>query len=300
MPARKHEYLQGAVYGCWTVVRELASEDTSWGKQRKVLARCQCGVEKPVLPKMLHRCAPYCQSCNPGRKPEKYAAGEVHGPWTILEEIDGVTFPSGYKDRRFRARCRCGNVTAVSPSQLRRSDSCMRCRRTVMVTTGQRFGQITVVIPEVKGKRHRTTRFQCDCGTEFEEPPHAIASGSKHSCGCLKERAGPQHPCWGGTGEMSGQYWNSIKKGADHRGIAFHLTPQPVWDLFVAQGGECALSGVPLCFGPSQTASLDRIDSNGSYTLDNIQWVHKEINIMKGTLTEDRFRELCSLVVAKC
>ena len=98
---------------------------------------------------------------------------------------------------------------------------------------------------------------------------------------------------------MSGHYWNSIKKGAVHRGIAFHLTPQPVWDLFVAQEGACALSGVPLCFGPSQTASLDRIDSNGSYTLDNIQWVHKEINIMKGSLTEDRFRELCSLVVAR-
>ena len=73
------------------------------------------------------------------------------------------------------------------------------------------------------------------------------------------------------------------------------ITKSDLWDLFVKQEGRCALSGVPieLLIRKRSTASLDRINSTGSYTLNNIQWVHKDVNRMKSNLPPERFLELC-------
>ena len=50
-------------------------------------------------------------------------------------------------------------------------------------------------------------------------------------------------------------------------------------------------------YGVDITASLDRIDSLKGYTEDNVQWVHKHINFMKGSLSENKFIEYCKLIV---
>ncbi len=44
------------------------------------------------------------------------------------------------------------------------------------------------------------------------------------------------------------------------------------------------------------TASLDRIDSTKGYTLDNIQWIHKDLNKMKMNFANDYFIKTCKLV----
>ena len=44
------------------------------------------------------------------------------------------------------------------------------------------------------------------------------------------------------------------------------------------------------------TASLDRIDSTRGYTVDNIQWIHKDLNRMKWNLPNDYFINICTLV----
>lgn len=46
-----------------------------------------------------------------------------------------------------------------------------------------------------------------------------------------------------------------------------------------------------------QTASLDRINSSIGYTIDNVQWVHKKINMMKMDLSQEEFINYCRLVV---
>ena len=43
-------------------------------------------------------------------------------------------------------------------------------------------------------------------------------------------------------------------------------------------------------------ASLDRIDSSKGYVKDNIQWVHKDVQIMKNKFSEDYFKQICCLV----
>ena len=92
---------------------------------------------------------------------------------------------------------------------------------------------------------------------------------------------------------------------AKKRNIEFKITKSEAYEKFLAQNKKCKLSGLPLSFPLHGTdlinngciASLDRIDSNMSYTYNNIQWVHKDINLMKNALSELRFMELCKLIV---
>ena len=49
--------------------------------------------------------------------------------------------------------------------------------------------------------------------------------------------------------------------------------------------------------GKNQTASLDRIDSSKGYTKNNVQWLHKDINIMKRDFPEEKFLFLCKQIV---
>jgi len=82
-----------------------------------------------------------------------------------------------------------------------------------------------------------------------------------------------------------------------------------LWSLFLKQNKKCALSGLDIILNPQwsnqnngrktkvvQTASIDRKDSKKNYTTDNIQWVHKDINKMKGMLSDKEFINFCKTV----
>lgn len=42
--------------------------------------------------------------------------------------------------------------------------------------------------------------------------------------------------------------------------------------------------------------SLDRINNDKGYVRDNVQWVHKDINFMKGKLTNETFLKWIEVV----
>ena len=48
--------------------------------------------------------------------------------------------------------------------------------------------------------------------------------------------------------------------------------------------------------GKSHNISIDRIDSNKGYYIDNIQLVYPKINMMKFTYSQDEFIDLCKRV----
>lgn len=109
-----------------------------------------------------------------------------------------------------------------------------------------------------------------------------------------------------GYEEISGKYWAVLKQSARLRKHNFLINIKEAWDLFIKQNKKCALTNLPLSFSSSgrttdwtsYTASLDRIDSRKDYTIDNIQWVHKDANLMKQQYTNDYFIAICNLVAS--
>lgn len=161
----------------------------------------------------------------------------------------------------------------------------------------------------------------CDCGTICVRGHwHLSNSYSKgkttQSCGCHQYDAlkGDNNTGWTGCGDLSGQYYTSIqcrakqKKKSKNRenGIEFNISIEYLWKLFLDQKGKCAISGLPISLSKSrktkearksQTASLDRIDCDKGYTEDNVQWVHRDINLMRNTMSIELFKNYCKTVV---
>lgn len=94
--------------------------------------------------------------------------------------------------------------------------------------------------------------------------------------------------------------FNKFKRSAIDRGLSWQLDISHFISLWTSQGGRCALSGIKLKDEKmKETYSLDRIDSSAGYYPENVQFVHKTINMMKGSLKDGEFRSWCRKV-AKC
>jgi hypothetical protein len=90
-------------------------------------------------------------------------------------------------------------------------------------------------------------------------------------------------------------------KGRQNRGprreLEFTITDEDILSLYKKQDGKCYLSGEEISLPKTAfqyqrceyTASIDRIDSNKGYVVENIALCHKRVNIMKGMLTNEEF-----------
>ena len=95
-----------------------------------------------------------------------------------------------------------------------------------------------------------------------------------------------------------------MRRSAQSRNIDFKLTIKEIWNLFIKQNRQCAISGVKLQFSQTKkltkqglnTASLDRINNNKSYNINNVWWTHKYVNLMKRNFDLKYFLYLCSLI----
>lgn len=71
------------------------------------------------------------------------------------------------------------------------------------------------------------------------------------------------------------------------------------WDLFLSQEKRCFFTNELLVLTDHQgqnTASLDRIDNTEGYVPGNVRWVHKIVNMMKRTYSDEHFIHWCKLV----
>jgi hypothetical protein len=159
---------------------------------------------------------------------------------------------------------------------------------------------LTVIelVDENKGFRWKCL---CDCGKITLLKTYSLMTGHTRSCGCFK-KIKMKEVHWDGYEEISGRLFSNLKSGAIKRKIDFNLNKEQLWNQFIKQNKKCALTGVDISIisGKNRfdsTASLDRIDSSKGYTEDNIQWVHKKINIMKHVSSDEEFIEWCKLVV---
>ena len=172
--------------------------------------------------------------------------------------------------------------------------------------TGKRFGKWTVLKRVQAHRRHTIWECECECGIKKHVYSTHLIQGNSRAClECAgRIRRGKDHPQWKGYGDISGDFFDSIKRGADgnkgrRKPVPFEVTIEDIWDLFLKQERKCALSRQEIFINykyENHTASLDRIDSSKGYVKNNIQWVHKDINMMKRTYDQDYFIDLCKKV----
>lgn len=207
----------------------------------------------------------------------------------------------------WECKCDCGNIKLVPLNLLTsngtRSCGCIRPGSKIKDISGKKFNKL-LVVKQVDKPEHRkksTDTFylcRCDCGREVITGACNLKKGHTKSCGCIiKESVSKRH--WQGFEGISLSFYHKIMACAKRRNIDFNVSIEDIWNLFIKQNKKCALSGVDIiisgkgskisCYFKDQTASLDRIDSNKPYTIDNIQWVHKDVNKMKQNFSEEEF-----------
>lgn len=194
---------------------------------------------------------------------------------------------------KYETRCDCGSLYHAYGYLLRRGTTsrCRKCGYAKQAKTirdnlvGRRFGTRMVLKLLGRGRGHNT-RYEavCDCG--------AVESVSRHSL--LQSKSCRQ--CWLKSAKIFPNQaitkrFQGYKTNASNRGIEFYLTPTE----FIKLGTKfCSYCGEP----PRSVkyrghegifTGIDRTDSNGHYTLDNVVPCCDRCNWLKSDYSVESF-----------
>lgn len=94
------------------------------------------------------------------------------------------------------------------------------------------------------------------------------------------------------------KYYSQVKSGAKQRNIPFLISKEEMVEVFVKSNRRCAITGMSLNFYPTANnlASLDRIDPFGPYSVENVQVVTADVNVMKSSFGSNAFSALCKVI----
>lgn len=138
-------------------------------------------------------------------------------------------------------------------------------------------------------------KVQCSCGNILYKKAKDLISNKNKNCVKCKPFTMTH---WEGVGFVPKTFYSRILKGARERNIKVNISIEDINNLYIKQNYKCSLSNLPISF-KDKNVSLDRIDSNEDYVLNNIQLVHKDINKMKNAFVEDYFIVMCGLIANK-
>ena len=211
-------------------------------------------------------------------------------------------------------QCACGKIFLAKPNSIW-SGAYISCGHCNDPKIGDKFGRLTImkIIPSIR--YGSWVECCCDCdkiNKKWKGRISQLKNGNTKSCGCLQKiitkvtRYKQSIIRWKGTKDISKTYFSRLKQGAKHRKKEFNITIEYLQELLEKQEYKCALTGLSIrCTRnvnkhsdsyEEQTASIDRIDNTKGYIIDNIQWIHKDINNMKQALKEEIFIKYCNLV----
>lgn len=182
---------------------------------------------------------------------------------------------------------------------------------------GRKFGLWTVVSEEVKSEnqisptsnsRNLYWLVQCECGELAWRNSAVIQSGNSTRCKRCGNKVYIDDTGIVKVNSIILSKYNQTIQGLPtrrHRSrkpeLTFNISVEYLNKLYEEQEHVCALSGISLepdlnLTMQQQNMSIDRINSDIGYEEGNIQWVDKRINMMKGSLSNEEFIELCTKV----
>lgn len=231
-----------------------------------------------------------CAKCNIDKSVEEYyktgkliGVGEV-GRMAVCKECK--------RNYEFQRRRKLGKIKGTYGTS----------RFDYMTKTNVQFGKWTTTGNEIVQSKSARVLCICECGVEKHVLCFRLDNGTSRGCNkCTKQK--PR--------ELGDWLWTHIVDGANCRNISVNITKEQAQQLIENQHFKCALTGLDIDFGVNngkkvdgkllskeqrRTASLDRIDSLRGYELENVQWVHKNVNIMKNRFTQQHFINMCRLV----
>lgn len=145
------------------------------------------------------------------------------------------------------------------------------------------------------------TLFLCPkCNKNFETKPSKILNDGTTSCLCYRSLKGQRRSDWKGYNDMPKNFTYRCRYGAKKRGIDFLVTNQDIYNQYLAQNKKCFYSGKDLLFDSTkniQDASIDRLNNNEGYNINNIIICHKKINRLKWIFSYGYFLKLCDVIV---
>jgi len=194
---------------------------------------------------------------------------------------------------------------------------------------GIKYGNYEIISKEIATDINNKRTYwlvKCSCGNEKFIRHDILESNNATKCRVCSNKEnyiknielGKMHsknysPKHQGIGDLSKMLYSHYKNGAKKRNLEFNISIEYLWDLYLKQQGQCALSGVKIYLKSQNkfstitkiengnrsidyskfNASLDRIDSYKGYIKGNVQWVERKINMIKNNLSQNDFINLC-------
>lgn len=204
---------------------------------------------------------------------------------------------SNFRDTYWICKCDCGNVKRVLGSHLKGS----KIRSCGCLVRNKRGKVKDLLTREFLEEYYvKQNKYLCDIRQEFGISNASIYKYLKiYNIDIRKGRKINR------LGDLHLSDFVSLIKSAKERQLDFDLTPDYLYKLYIQQNKKCAITGIDIVLDYSKsngsyiekTASLDRIDSSKGYITNNVQWVHKRINFMKGDMMLEELITWSKLII---
>ena len=163
---------------------------------------------------------------------------------------------------------------------------------------GQTFGRYTILASTIKVEHEAKVECKCECGTIRWVSCYSLVKETSTQCSkCGNSMVKSNNPAWKGYGDIPSRVFGKLRRDAGLRNLEFNISIEYCDKLYKEQKGVCNLSGVKLNTSINgSSTSLDRIDNSEGYIEGNVQWLHKDVNMMKRTYTQEHFINMCKSI----